>query len=191
MEIDFESINEEIILEKEFSMSVPEKMLAKSIDLQPFIEASEKFDIVDMESAKNCLSMSLQARKMRKLLDKTRTDIIKPHLEFQRSVNKFAKKFEEKLSEIEKTLSEKLREFVKSNHDCGYMSSITEILRVQDGQASKKLSWIFEVEDIDQVPREFLCIDEKKVEASIKAGIRSILGLRIHENLDLSIRVKN
>lgn len=200
MEIDFDQINEEIesISDNQtateiqsFDCREPESILASSINLAPFIQASESFDIVDRETAKQCLSMSLQARKMRQSLDHSRNKINRPYIDFQRSVNKFAKNFENKLIEIENTLTDKLKDYMKLNKDNQYVDLMNQSITVEDGKLSKKLTWEFEIEDESLIPREFLCVDEKKIKQAIKDGIRIISGIKIHEKIEITMRVKN
>lgn len=196
MEIDFDTINEEIeskelITIDQFDVQEPERVLAQSINLTPFIEASQSFEIVDRESARQGLAMSLQARKMRQSLDKTRSEIIRPHLDFQRAVNKFAKSFEQKLTEIETGLTEKLKIYMEANQENQYVDLMNQSITVEDGKLSKKLTWQFEIEDETLIPREYLCIDEKKIKLAIKQGLRVIAGLKIEEKIEIDLRVKN
>jgi len=45
--------------------------------------------------------------------------------------------------------------------------------------------WDFELTNLAEVPREFLCLDTKAVRAAIDAGTREIAGLRISETMGL------
>ena len=40
--------------------------------------------------------------------------------------------------------------------------------------------WVFSVEDPAQVPREYLCPDEKAIRAAVAAGVREIAGVAIY-----------
>lgn len=196
MQINFDTINDELesseILHVEaFDVQEPEYLLAESVNLTPFVEAAEGFEVIDRASAKQCLSMSLQARKMRQALDKSRSEIVRPHIDFQRSVNKFAKNFELKLIQIEENLTEKLKEFMKINQKNQYVDLMNQSITVDDGKLSKKLSWKFEIKDESLIPREFLSIDEKKIKIAIKAGVRVIAGISIEEEIEIDLRVKN
>ena len=42
-------------------------------------------------------------------------------------------------------------------------------------------TWDFSIEDEKLIPREYLCVDEKKIGKVVKAGIREIAGIRIFE----------
>ena len=41
--------------------------------------------------------------------------------------------------------------------------------------------WTFEVQNVDNVPREYLMLDEKKVRQAIRSGERHIPGLMIFQ----------
>ena len=47
--------------------------------------------------------------------------------------------------------------------------------------ASIRTQWVGEIEDPDQVPREYCIPDEKKIRQAVKDGIREIAGVRIFE----------
>lgn len=195
-EIDFETINDElneITIENENfqDLDTAQIVLTQSINLLPFIETSENYEVVDSESAKQCLSMSLQARKMRQNLDKTRAEIVRPAYDFQKAVNKLAKSFESKLQEIEDNLVEKMKAWMKQNQENQMLDLMTQNLKVDDGSLSKKMKWVYEIENSNEIPRDFLCIDEKKIKLAIKNGIRVIPGVKIYESMEIDMRVKN
>ena len=106
--IDFDKISEEDFKNsKENELVLFDKITDKPIldievNLVPYIEASENLNVTCRNSANKCLTLSLQARKIRNSIDKSRLEILKPHQNFIKSVNKQAKDYEEKLIEIEK-----------------------------------------------------------------------------------------
>ncbi len=51
-----------------------------------------------------------------------------------------------------------------------------------------KKVWQYEITDPDAVPREYLVVDEKKIAAVVRAGVRSIAGVRIFETEQLAVR---
>jgi hypothetical protein len=48
--------------------------------------------------------------------------------------------------------------------------------------------WTFEVEDLSQVPREYLVLDSAKVRAAIAEGARTIAGIKIYQTEGLTLR---
>jgi len=189
--IDFEKINDELMeisIEKKdtFELKASEQIIKSTVNLLPFIEASENYQVSCKATAEICLSMSLQARKMRQALDKSRSEIIKPHFDFQKAVNKLSKDFENKLVEIEKSLSGKVV-FWLENPECFDIEKIN----VEDGCLSKKTVVDFEIMSLDDVPREFLMIDTKKIELAIKNKIKKIDGVRFFNRSEITLRIKN
>jgi len=62
------------------------------------------------------------------------------------------------------------------------------ITRTEEASASLAKTWTYELEDLDKVPREWLCLDDRKVKAAIKGGLRKIDGLRIFEKPSVRVR---
>jgi predicted phage tail protein len=148
---------------------------------------------VNEESASQALSMSLQARKIRKQLDETRLSIVRPHLDFQRAVNKIVKEYESKLEQIENNLKNKLDEYLKqasSTNNSSFISGSKEML-VEDGKLTRVKKWAWELEDEHSIPREYLILDEKKVDEAVKQGVRNIPGIKVFEKEEITMRVKN
>jgi len=58
------------------------------------------------------------------------------------------------------------------------------------GTASVKQVWTYEIVDENQIPREYLMVDEKKIAAVVKAGVRNIPGVRIYQADQLAIRAR-
>lgn len=58
---------------------------------------------------------------------------------------------------------------------------------VEDGSVQSKKVWTFEVEDLGKVPNEYFTLDETKVRAAIRAGVREVPGLRIFQKEQLAV----
>lgn len=197
---DFEEANEaikknEIMSLQAGGMTVGQatQLLSKKLDLTPLISRASVHIIENEESASQALSMSLQARKIRKQLDETRLSIIRPHLDFQKAINKIVKEYEAKLEEIENNLKNKLDEYLKksaSTNNAFFITKSKEMF-VEDGKLTKVKRWVWELEHEALVPREYLTLDEKKIDESVKQGIRNIPGIKILEKEEISMRVKN
>lgn len=63
-------------------------------------------------------------------------------------------------------------------------------VQAENGSLGITLVWGFDIVDLAQVPREFLCLDEKKVNAAIAGenGVRSIPGLTISQRPRSAVR---
>jgi len=61
-------------------------------------------------------------------------------------------------------------------------------VRTEVAAASQRKVWKFEVEAPDDVPREYLTVDERAIREAVKAGVRSIAGVKIYEHTETVIR---
>lgn len=197
---DFEEANEAIkknelmsIQAGDMTVDQATQLLSKKLDLNPLIARASNHTIENEESASQALSMSLQARKIRKQLDETRLSIIRPHLDFQKAINKIVKEYEAKLEEIENNLKNKLDEYLQkaaSSNNAIFIAKSKEMF-VEDGKLSRVTKWAWELENEFLIPREYLILDEKKITEAVKQGIRNIPGLNIFEKEEITMRVKN
>jgi hypothetical protein len=62
------------------------------------------------------------------------------------------------------------------------------VIRTAAGSAYQERFWSFEVQDEAQIPREYLMVDERKLRDAVKAGVRTIPGVRIWEDSRTKIR---
>ena len=60
--------------------------------------------------------------------------------------------------------------------------------RGSSSTASNRKVWKYEILDETKIPREYLIIDESKIKAMIKAGVREIAGVKIFEDFEISVR---
>lgn len=155
-----------------------------------FLDATpETFVVTCEDTAKQALSYSLQARKLKSRIEDSRKEIVRPHIDFQKAVMKFAKDFNEKLDNIESTLHVKIHDWMKKQKDNPF--ACVDELKVEDGTITCKTNWDFEVQDDREVPREYLQVDAGAIEKAIKNGVRKIPGVRIFSYETTSLRVKN
>lgn len=186
--MDFEEVTNKMIQQNEISEA--SQAIESEINIQPLIDQAEGFEISDEENARQALSMSLQARKLKKALEETRTKIIRPHLDFQRAVNDFAKKYTKTLEDIEDRLKGKLQIWLEAQKT--FEPNFSDMaLEVEDGKLTQKAEWDFAIEDFDKIPPSYLKVDEKKIKQAIKMGIREIPGIKIFEKNTVTMRVKN
>lgn len=73
----------------------------------------EDYEVSCEDTAKQALSYSLQARKLKSRIEESRKEIVRPHIDFQKAVMKFAKDFNEKLDSIESRLHVKIHDWMK------------------------------------------------------------------------------
>lgn len=61
-------------------------------------------------------------------------------------------------------------------------------VRTEAGTSFQRKTWTFEVEKLDEVPREYMILNEGAVRAAVRNGVRSIPGLKILETTGTVIR---
>lgn len=168
-------------------------LFRECVSLESLRQQEQSFEIKDIESQAQAVSMSLQCRKLKSQLDKLRKEIIKPFFDYQKTINSYSKEFEKQLDDIEESLSLKLQLYQaglkKEVSDTDY-SLATQSIKTEDGSAKLVLETSFEIEDFNKIPREFLKIDETKVKQAIDFGVRNIEGIKIFTTEKLVMRAK-
>ncbi len=174
------------------SKALPLDMIEDYICSQTSIDELEEIEILTEvnceESAKVALSMALQSRKIEKNLEEIKKEITKPHLDFQRAVNKIVNGIKAKLDHIENSLKAKLEAWIVKEGEDSFEPTH---LKVDDGSMSTTEEWSYEIENDAVLPRKFLKPDADAIESAIKKGMRNIEGLKIYKTKKLSLRIKN
>ena len=60
--------------------------------------------------------------------------------------------------------------------------------RTTEGTASIRKTWAWELENIDEVPRQYLILDKVSINKAVRAGVREIAGIKIFEKHETIIR---
>ena len=155
-----------------------------------FEQLEQLLEVRDEGSARIALSMAMQSRKLEKALDETRAEITKPHLDYQRAVNRLAKSYQLKLEQIEHRLQQKIEKWMVEQQDNPF-TKVDEI-RVDDGTLYTQKHWDFTVDDdSDELPREYMIANSVAIKDAIKKGIRNIPGVSIYQVEQVVMRVKN
>ena len=179
-------------------ISVFDVELAKSkLDVNSVNELVEKahsFVIETDEEAQKGLSMALQARDLGRTIEETRKSIVRPHIDFQKSITEFAKDFQSKLKEIEGSLQKKIENYQEkrkqSLKEQGIDDSSFDNLSVDEGSTTTKKAWDFKLDNIALVPLQYLQLNEKLIKEEIKLGNRNIPGIKIFEVEKKQLRLK-
>lgn len=165
--------------------------LTKKMNLGQMNAIAHALYVDDEDSAKTALSMSLQARKLRQQLDESRKEIVKPHFDYQKAINKIVKDMEAKLEQIEHGLKEKIEGWNQDRKDLPFGNLTSLEIKVEDGQLFTQKRWEFDIQDSTLIPVEYMSIDEKKIKEAVANGIRNIPGVQVFEKEELIMRIKN
>lgn len=181
-------INGEMALQQPMIEAFREE-IEKQIDLPHMMQTAQNFQVVSEDHARNALSMALQARKIEQGIETSREKVIRPHLDFQRAVNKIVKDVQRRLHDIESHLTIKLTDWFERQQDNPF-TKIDEIA-VEDGKLWFSEKWGYEVLECDKIPRAYLKVDDDTIDEAIKGGVRHIPGVRIFKYATTQLRVKN
>lgn len=163
--------------------------LMREFDIDGLENAAAAVGVKTEDDARGALSMALQARKLEKAIDESRAQIVKPHFDYQKAINKLVKDFKDKLTQIEQNLKNKIDTWMVDQQDNPFTA--VDRLEVEDGTITTKKSYDFVVEDERLVPLEYKMVDAGAIEKAIKFGARSIPGVKVIEKTETSLRVKN
>lgn len=166
-----------------------EAQIMENIDIDFIEKKSSEIEIFDEDIAKTALSMALQVRKLEKTLEKSRVELTKPHVDYQRSINKIVKDLKEKLKSIENSLQIKIESWIRVENENPFLR--VDELTVDDGTMFKTKSWTFEIDVIEAIPTKFLMPNEKAIQEAIDNGIREIPGVHIFKDEKFIMRTKN
>jgi hypothetical protein len=171
------------------TLSELNEKINKEFDLQFFEEGAKNISIESENSAKQALSMALQSRKIVQSLEKSRVEIIRPHLNYQRAVNKIITDLKLKLESMQDSLQGKIKNWALKQKDNPFLC--VDELKVEDGSFYLKEEWRFFIEDPKIVPDCYKIVNENEIEMAIQNGLRDIPGVKIFKNQTSHMRVKN
>lgn len=184
----FEFSKDGSIFEVEKHITTAIETIKKPINIERLTQAANELQVASLDAAEVAVEMLLQARKMKTRMDVARDIVFQPYSAFESAINRVISEVENEFEKIETNIREKLTAFLNSpNPSAKILCKIV----TNDGSMTRSKKWAYEIEDEKKIAREFLKVDEKKLAAIIKAGIRQIDGLKIYETEEISFRVKN
>jgi hypothetical protein len=68
------------------------------------------------------------------------------------------------------------------------VAPLANTVKSDTGSASGRSVWKWSVEDYSKIPDEYYILDEKLINANVKGGMRSIPGIKIYEEKEVSFR---
>jgi len=100
------------------------------------------------------------------------------------------KKAEEERKQLQEQLDKEAKEKGIEPVKLPEIAMPKEKLKVNtdNGTVYERKHWTFKIVDFEKIPREYLMIDNKKVNAAIRAGVRNIDGLEIYQEVEIATR---
>lgn len=142
----------------------------------------KELEVKEYNEALIILELALTSRYMTKKLDNERKEKVKDQLALQRSLMAEFNKFKDKAECLINIANDKLLKFFQENPDL--VNIKTDL-----GKAEPEIKWEYELINSDEVPREFLIIDDVKIRQAINSGVRELPGLKINEINTLKLKL--
>ena len=172
--------------ERAVALGTSAKKLNKQIEKQRKTITGDPFDFVKSVNA-FAKAFTQRLDSIERIMKKKITDYRSLQEQKRREAEVAAKKAQEKLQkELDTEAEQKGFEPVKV--ETPTIPKEKPPVRTDTGAAHGKKTWTFELEDLEQVPREYLTLNEKKVRDGVKAGVRKILGIRIFQKESTTFR---
>lgn len=178
------------------------------------IKTATSLKVVDEGSAKSASEMLVFVVEAKKKLEAQRVFLVKPLNDHVKDINAAFKDWFAPLEEVDVLVRGKLLTFQREQEALrveaqrleqerseaaeGLLDDLPEdlpvpaprIVRGQQGSASVRKTWTFEVVDDTIVPREYLIVDEGVIGLAVRKGTRDIPGIRIFQYESLAVRSK-
>ncbi len=189
---------------------VRNELTKHAFKIERMVEYANTFDIGSQDEAEEALSFAVEAKTLFKKIEGLRKEITDPARKFITKVNDSARVFTEKLEKVEEILKAKIDAWKKKKEEeqrkaqaeaevfaqamdlsvVPYVEEAPKTIRSDGGMSYEKMEWKFDVEDLSKVPMHLLTIDEEKVKTMLRAGVRTIPGLKIYSETKTVIRTR-
>lgn len=147
-------------------------------ELLPIARAAEKYSIVDQESLEHGIDFLGKVKEAYDRVERTRKFFTGPLLALKKTYDERFTPTLLELERAEKTLKGKLTEYRLTLPENAPAAKTT---RTSDAKATFVKVRRFRITDEAAVPKEYLCVDLKKIGKVVDAGLSSIPGVEIYE----------
>jgi hypothetical protein len=161
---------------------------------------AKNYEVVSNWSAEEAITLGGEAKALAKSIDNARKTITDPARRFVNKINDTARIFTDKLEQVEEIIKRKVATWKKAEAEKlaieaesakdlmasldldiePFVEKAPKYVRGDGAMSYEQTVWKFDVEDLSITPREYLTIDEAKVKAAVKSGVREIPGLKIY-----------
>jgi hypothetical protein len=171
------------------------------------LERAMLYDVCSQWSAEEAINLIARVKSYGKKIEDIRKRTNDPYRKMMTYNNEKCRPFLERLERVETILMSKIEVWkIKHAKEQEEMEKEAELLkdalqlevipflkteaqlRTSTALAYEKTSLKFEVECLAMIPINYIMVDEEKVEAALKAGIRDIPGIKIYEEKKTIVR---
>ena len=179
-------------------------------DVKSFVALGEDLVVTNEEQEKYATEFLGQCKDRWKKIEAYRKDFTAPLNETVGKLNKLFKAQQDPLDEVEKKIklhlvqfhteqTKKAEEAQKKAEEEAKKNKGTDPVPIMVGAEKTKVKtasatasytkvWDFTVEDIKKIPAEYMMVDEVKIRAEVKGGLRELKGTKIFSKTILAVR---
>jgi len=176
--------------------------------VSPLVAQAGKYIVESVEDVDKSSEFLKKVRDTEREIEAKRLEFTKPLNQSLRAINATFKQLKEPLVEARQVLTNKIldwkraetarlekeearrRKIQESHVKRGHTVEAPVVLDRPEktiGNTRTTKFWTFEVQDLGQIPREYMVIDNVAVRKAIREGVREIRGLKIYQDERLSI----
>jgi len=153
--------------------------MEKKFEIIPYTK-KEIITAIDLTQAKDFL---LKVKEVRNAIETERTDLTKPILSTKKKLDDKYKVIDEPFKKMELEIKSLMADYLNRleleiKKDVG--KDVAK-LAVKDEKVSFRINYNIEVTDITKVSKDFLLINEQKIQSRIKEGQKIFAGIKITE----------
>lgn len=178
---------EETQIEQWMPDAISFKDYDRQLDKLTFSLISTKWSEISSEDEfKNLMNVHAYLKDIEDKIEGYRKRLIEPYRKEVNDINASAKELTVRLDDMLATVKYALVNY------CDKLNEDHKFKRLETDKCSVSVKQIynFEVENPELIPRDFLMVDEDKIHALIKAGVRIIPGLKINKVNEIALRRK-
>lgn len=168
--------------------------------INQILDYAKEYQVVSNWAAEEAITLGGEAKALGKAIDNARKTITDPARRFVNKINDTARIFTDKLDQVEEIIKRKVAAWKKAEAEKMaldaeeakdmvasldldvevFVDKPAKYVRGDGAMSYEQTVWKFDVEDLSITPSQYLTIDDAKVKAAIKAGVRDIPGLKIY-----------
>jgi DNA primase catalytic subunit len=145
------------------------------------LEMVKELEICSKDQAERAVDIAVEAVNLKEKIEATKDDLLSPSKRFIAEISKLADEFTDSLDEVKTKVVENIDAWK-------FITGEGKNLRTSLATAYDTEEVLFDVQDLSEIPMEYLMVDKAKVKLAMKQGARVIPGLAIRKNSKTILR---
>jgi len=190
-----------------------------AVSVSLLVKRAEDFNITSIESRGTAIEMGTQAKQIYNMIEKKRTEMKRPYLDFSQKLDGLCKPLKDSLLLIQGGVKKKIKVHIDAENKrqaeaerkrleveaalnpevapppeapAGSSKAVIEKKQVtSSGSAAVKKVWKWKqtTDNIAEIPVRYLMLNESAIKVAIEMGVRDIPGIEIYQDSDIKLTV--